>query len=166
MDKQEQGCSVAVENIPYTSNAIGSYCVYKKQLYIFTCHVDSETWDFWTDADFRNQYDNVGDSINNALLADKQEGSRFDDTLTADSNILVALPDTWSEVAISSEMFTALVYGSNPLFFEYTNNNQELKDLGVKVGDEVSFTPESEYEFYVEEEKLYRMFTDNITMIM
>ena len=45
-------------------------------------------------------------------------------------------------------------------------NNQELKNLGVRVGDEVSFTPESEYEFYVEDEKLYRMFTDNITMIM
>ena len=43
---------------------------------------------------------------------------------------------------------------------------EELKKLGVKVGDEVSFTPESEYEFYVEDEKLYRMFTNNITMIM
>lgn len=53
-----------------------------------------------------------------------------------------------------------------PLMGIVKYNNQELKDLGVKVGDEVSFTPESEYEFYIEEEKLYRMFTDNITMIM
>ena len=53
-----------------------------------------------------------------------------------------------------------------PLMGVVKYNNQELKNLGVKVGDEVSFTPESEYEFYVEDEKLYRMFTDNITMIM
>jgi co-chaperonin GroES (HSP10) len=53
-----------------------------------------------------------------------------------------------------------------PLVGVVKYNNQELKNLGVKVGDEVSFTPESEYEFYVEDEKLYRMFTDNITMIM
>ncbi len=44
--------------------------------------------------------------------------------------------------------------------------NQELIDLGVKEGDEVSFTPDSEYEFYVDGEKLYRMFTNNITMIV
>ena len=44
--------------------------------------------------------------------------------------------------------------------------NQELLDLGVKVGDEISFTPDSEYPFIVDEEKLYRMFTNNITMIL
>jgi len=53
-----------------------------------------------------------------------------------------------------------------PLMGIVKYNNKELKNLGVRVGDEVSFTPESEYEFYVEDEKLYRMFTDNITMIM
>ena len=36
--------------------------------------------------------------------------------------------------------------------------------LGVKVNDRVSFTPESEYEFYIDDEKLYRMFTNNITI--
>ena len=44
--------------------------------------------------------------------------------------------------------------------------NKELEALGVKVGDEISFTPDSEYEFIVEGEKLYRMFTNNITMIL
>jgi hypothetical protein len=42
-------------------------------------------------------------------------------------------------------------------------NNQLLK-LGLKEGDEISFQPESEYEFKVEGEKLYRMFTNNITL--
>ena len=44
--------------------------------------------------------------------------------------------------------------------------NQELLDLGVKEGDRVSFQPESEYPFEVEGEKLYRMFTKNITLIL
>jgi|TARA_R110000824_G_scaffold31328_4_gene102051 hypothetical protein len=44
--------------------------------------------------------------------------------------------------------------------------NQELIDLGVKEGDEISFEPESEYPFTVDGEKLYRMFTNNITMTL
>ena len=45
-------------------------------------------------------------------------------------------------------------------------SNKQLKSLGVKEGDQITFTPESEYEFYIDEEKLYRMFTDNITMVV
>jgi len=44
--------------------------------------------------------------------------------------------------------------------------NQELINKGVKEGDKISFTPDSEYEFKVDNEKLYRMFTNNITMIL
>ena len=44
--------------------------------------------------------------------------------------------------------------------------NQELIDKGVKEGDEISFEPESEYEFTVDGEKLYRMFTNNITIVL
>ena len=44
--------------------------------------------------------------------------------------------------------------------------NKELELLGVKEGDKISFTPDSEYEFNVEGEKLYRMFTNNITMVL
>lgn len=42
--------------------------------------------------------------------------------------------------------------------------NKELESLGVGVGDEVSFEPDSEYEFEVDGEKLYRMFTKNIVI--
>jgi hypothetical protein len=45
-------------------------------------------------------------------------------------------------------------------------SNKELKKLGVKTGDRVIFTPNSEYEFEVEGELLYRMFTNNITTIL
>lgn len=44
--------------------------------------------------------------------------------------------------------------------------NQELIDKGLKVGDQIGFQPDSEYEFTVEDEKLYRMFTNNITMLL
>ena len=40
--------------------------------------------------------------------------------------------------------------------------NDQLISLGLKVGDKISFSPESEYAFEVEGEKLYRMFTRNI----
>tara|TARA_R110002020_G_scaffold264972_1_gene479739 strand:- start:1261 stop:1824 length:564 start_codon:yes stop_codon:yes gene_type:complete len=44
--------------------------------------------------------------------------------------------------------------------------NEELIKLGVKEGDEISFQPESEYEFRVDDEVLFRMFTNNITFIV
>ena len=56
--------------------------------------------------------------------------------------------------------------GEEPLMGIVKYINQELLDLGVKVGDEISFQPESEYEFTIEGKKLYRMFTNNITMII
>lgn len=42
--------------------------------------------------------------------------------------------------------------------------NQELIDLGLNVGDEISFEPNSEYPFIIEDQKLYRMLTNNITV--
>jgi len=47
---------------------------------------------------------------------------------------------------------------------KYINN--ELIEKGVKVGDEVLYEPNSEYEFVVDDEKLYRMFTRNITVVL
>ena len=41
-------------------------------------------------------------------------------------------------------------------------SNDELSALGVYEGDIISFQPHSEYEFTIEGEKLYRMFTRNI----
>lgn len=56
--------------------------------------------------------------------------------------------------------------GDEPLMGVVKYINQELLDLGVKVGDEISFQPDSEYEFTVDDEKLYRMFTNNITLVL
>ena len=43
--------------------------------------------------------------------------------------------------------------------------NKELNSFGVYNGDKVSFKPDREYEFNIDGEKLYRMFTNDITMV-
>ena len=45
-----------------------------------------------------------------------------------------------------------------------TYSNSELNQLGVSIGDVVGFTPDSEYEFNIEGEKLYRIFSHHITI--
>jgi hypothetical protein len=44
--------------------------------------------------------------------------------------------------------------------------NSKLISKGIKEGDKVSFQPNSEYEFNVDGEKLYRMFDSNITLVL
>jgi hypothetical protein len=44
--------------------------------------------------------------------------------------------------------------------------NDELLAAGLRPGDEVIYQPESEYEFNVDGEKLYRMFTSNIAVLL
>lgn len=42
--------------------------------------------------------------------------------------------------------------------------NKALMDSGVKPGDKVCFKPDSEYEFIVDDEKLYRIYDHQITI--
>ena len=42
--------------------------------------------------------------------------------------------------------------------------NKYLSSQGVNPGDRISFKPESEYEFTVDDEKLYRMYDHQITI--
>ena len=42
--------------------------------------------------------------------------------------------------------------------------NKELEELGLQVGDEIAYQPDSEYEFIIDDEVLYRMFTSHITL--
>ena len=55
---------------------------------------------------------------------------------------------------------------NEPLVGKIKYINQQLLDLGVNVGDEVSFQPDSEYEFLIDGQKTYRMFTKNITIVL
>ncbi len=45
-----------------------------------------------------------------------------------------------------------------------TYSNKGLDLLGISIGDVVGFTPESEYEFEIEGEKLYRILSNHITI--
>ncbi len=62
------------------------------------------------------------------------------------------------------EKFLSQSSSEEPLMGKIKYINNQLIKLGLKEGDEISFQPESEYEFNVEGEKLYRMFTNNITL--
>ena len=44
--------------------------------------------------------------------------------------------------------------------------NKYLLSKGVNKGDKILFKPESEYEFMVDDEKLYRMYDHQITMVL
>lgn len=51
------------------------------------------------------------------------------------------------------------------LWGEMVYPNARLQDLGVEPGAVISFQPESEYEFRIDGEKLYRMYDSNICLI-
>ena len=43
-------------------------------------------------------------------------------------------------------------------------SNEYLESLGLSVGDMVGFSPDSEYEFNIDDEKLYRVLSNQITI--
>ena len=53
-----------------------------------------------------------------------------------------------------------------PLIGTMKYPNEYLTSKGVSVGDRVAFTPESEYEFTVDDEKLYRVYDHQLTMTL
>ena len=55
---------------------------------------------------------------------------------------------------------------TEPLVGEVKYINDELIKLGVSPGDIVAYEPNTEYVFNVDGEKLYRMYTSNITMVL
>jgi hypothetical protein len=57
-------------------------------------------------------------------------------------------------------------FTNEPLMGEMVYPNEYLLKQGVKAGDKISFKPDSEYEFEVDGEKLYRIFDHQITMVL
>lgn len=57
-------------------------------------------------------------------------------------------------------------FTNEPLMGEMVYPNEYLLEQGVKAGDKISFKPDSEYEFEVDGEKLYRIFDHQITMVL
>lgn len=57
-------------------------------------------------------------------------------------------------------------FTNEPLMGEMVYPNEYLAAQGVRVGDKVCFKPDSEYEFNVDGQKMYRMFDHQITMTL
>jgi len=68
------------------------------------------------------------------------------------------------EPIAEQEYYLTKFTNEEPLMGKIRYINEELVNLGLKVGDIICYTPHSDYEFIVDGEKLYRMFTNNISI--
>lgn len=64
----------------------------------------------------------------------------------------------------ATESYIKKPFSEEPLMGQMVYPNEYLLSQGIKKDDYVCFTPDSEYEFTVEGEKLYRMYDHQITM--
>ena len=64
------------------------------------------------------------------------------------------------------ESFVYKPMSEEPLMGKLKYTNDKLKGYGLQEGDLVSFKPDSEYEFNVDGQKLYRMFDHQITIAL
>lgn len=64
----------------------------------------------------------------------------------------------------TSESYIFKPFSEEPLVGVMKYPNQYLKSKGISSGDTVCFKPDSEYEFEVDGEKLYRMYDHQITI--
>ena len=64
------------------------------------------------------------------------------------------------------ESFLHKNFKEEPLIGTAKYVNKYLSEQGVSVGDRITFKPESEYEFEVDGEKLYRMYDHQITVVL
>lgn len=62
------------------------------------------------------------------------------------------------------ESYIKKPFNEEPLMGVMKYPNDYLLSKGIKSGDSICFTPDSEYEFDVDGEKLYRMYDHQITM--
>jgi hypothetical protein len=63
-----------------------------------------------------------------------------------------------------TESYISKPFTEEPLMGEMKYPNEKLLVYGINAGDRVCFQPDSEYEFEVDGEKLYRMFDHQITI--
>jgi hypothetical protein len=64
----------------------------------------------------------------------------------------------------ATESYIKKPFTNEPLLGIMKYPNEYLLERGIKSGDMVCFSPDSEYEFTVDDEKLYRMYDHQITI--
>ena len=74
------------------------------------------------------------------------------------------LPDEKIKEIDLSSFLSNGVLKEKELVGELVYSNKLLSSLNVSVGDIVGFTPGSEYEFNIEDQKLYRILLNDITI--
>ena len=114
----------------------------------------------------------------NDMKGREKSGRSFlkDNTFFIDETQLYAVKknETWSCVGKyclvkpveKKDYFIDKLGTEEPLVGILKYGNEQLKQLGVNEGDTVCFEPHSEYEFTVDGEKLYRMYTSNIAVVL
>ncbi len=68
------------------------------------------------------------------------------------------------EIQEKFPFFTMLTYGEKEYFGILKYSNKSLERLGLASGDLVVFTPNSEFEFIIEGERLYCMKSNDIAV--
>ena len=65
-----------------------------------------------------------------------------------------------------TEYYIHKPFAEEPLMGKMKYINKTLQQRGIKEGDLVTFRPDTEYEFNVDGQKLYRMYDHHITMCL
>jgi hypothetical protein len=98
----------------------------------------------------------------------------FGDTYTLGEDLIYAYKNDWSQEwkPISPYCFVAPIENDykydtgseKALHGKMVYTNDELSSIGIENGDIVGFTPDSEYEFNIDEQKLYRINSSDICL--
>ena len=109
------------------------------------------------------RYDNIKKYGNKNFITSSSEEDHSSSNRFA---VVVSTPINYIKPLESKDGYLKKSSKYEPLTGTVKYINQDLLDKGVKVGDVVLYQPDSEYEFLVDDELLYRMFTDNITVVL
>ena len=114
---------------------------------------------------FRRWIDMKGREKNSSSFLNENEYFVSPDQIFAykRDNKWISLPDYCFAKPIYEEDKWVLKTDEN-LSGVLTYSNTTLESLGVSIGDTVGFTPDSEYEFDIEGQKLYRILSNHITI--
>jgi hypothetical protein len=86
------------------------------------------------------------------------------DTLLVHHNVFKFYNDMYGRQKSGRSMYINKNTTYEPLLGVMKYSNKYLKSQGINNGDTVSFIPESEYEFHVDGELLYRLYDHQITV--
>lgn len=114
---------------------------------------------------FRRWFDVRGNERNSGSFINENKYAVFQDQIFAykRNDVWHGMPDYCFVKPLPNEDKWSIL-SEQKLLGELTYTNEYLKSLNVSIGDVVGFTPESEYEFIIDDTKLYRIQSKDITI--